>query len=498
MNNRSAILLSTFLISAFLFSPCTGLRAESEITVGGTVKLFSSAYTQDDKNAAVEPHESGDYSSSQGELRLKVYGYASDNVSFSSRLDYIYTINPQYDSLSELESGSGFDSEVSDTDLNLREASFKVIDFLTGGMDLIVGRQRVRWGTSDEYNVIDNLNPVDFASLFSFDPDYFVDHVPMDGLTLEYQSETDIDLKLQLVYFLSFKPSPLSAGFETLLLAQQQTVLNQMTTLLGLPTGVSRLSLSNIPEYNLHEGPRGLRISGNLLNFDLGLSYYYGHQILPLPKAMTVNLSTTEISSLDLFLEYPRLDVIGFDLAGELHSIGVWGEVGVYIPEENDVWITYQTPLGTTRDRIRLLERTYTKFTVGFDYTFGIGDGLYWNTQYNRGFYDEFAYTSRADRALGVNTAGFMGRLEDYYISTLEYSFFSDEWKLIFGGMLEVADYNHFSDEHAWMLAPEIEYKPFDGVSLSCGYAFIEGENESKFGAFEKGDIVYLLLKGVF
>ena len=50
------------------------------------------------------------------------------------------------------------------------------MDLFVPGMDLIVGRQRTRWGTSDEYNVIDNLNPVDYANLYSFDPDYFVMH----------------------------------------------------------------------------------------------------------------------------------------------------------------------------------------------------------------------------------------------------------------------------------------------------------------------------------
>jgi hypothetical protein len=55
------------------------------------------------------------------------------------------------------------------------------------GLDLTVGRQRARWGTSDEYNVIDNLNPVDFGNLYTFDPDYFVAHLPMDGFNLEYR-----------------------------------------------------------------------------------------------------------------------------------------------------------------------------------------------------------------------------------------------------------------------------------------------------------------------
>jgi len=380
VNNKRAILLSILLISAFLLSSSTALRAESDITVGGTIKLYSSVYTQDDKDNPFDPHEAGDFFLNRGELRLKVHGYASDNVSFSTKLDYIYTSSSQYDNLSDLETSTGFDSEVYDSDLNFREALFKVMDVFTEGMDLIVGRQRVRWGTSDELNVIDNLNPVDYAGLFSFDPDYFVDHVPMDGLTLEYQSSSDYDLKFQGVYFVSFKPSPLPVGYTTLVRMQQQAAFDQLTDLLDLPPGVADITLGSTPENDVKAGPRGLRLSGNFFNFDLGLSYYYGHQVLPLPEAIVTTLSVTETSTFDLFLGYPRLDVFGFDLAGEVRSVGVWGEVGVYLPENKDVEVIL-TAFETQQGSFPLLEQTYTKLTVGFDYTFDVGDGLYWNTQ---------------------------------------------------------------------------------------------------------------------
>ncbi len=64
--------------------------------------------------------------------------------------------------------------------------------------------------------------------------------------------------------------------------------------------------------------------------------------------------------------------------------------------------------------------------------------------------------------------------------------------------LLGVADYDQFSDSHAWMITPEVKYKPFDGVSLLCGYTFIEGEDASKYGVFDKSDMVYFLLKALF
>ena len=497
--SRRLLLLGLCLFPAALLSisAVTLSWAEVSTRLGGTVKLFTSVYTESEESAGMFSHEAGDFSLSRAELRLRLDGDVSDNVTFRSRVDFIHTLNPQFESFSDLESGDGFSSQMHDVDLYFKEASFKVMDLLARGLDLIVGRQRVRWGTSDEYNVIDNLNPVDYANLFSFDPDYFVEHLPMDGITVEYRFPVDFDLKLQAVYFLSFKPSPLPDGFEASLLSMQQETLDDLTSSFGLPNGVTRAVLGDVPKYRLASGIYGIRLSGNILNFDLGLSYYHGYQSLPLPETLIAGLSDG-VPSLEVRYAYPRLDVFGFDLAGELYSVGIWTEVGVYLSEDFETEFRTTFPVGPPGTQVQLLRRPYTKFTVGFDYTFGVGDGLYWNTQFNRGFYDEFGYTCEADELLGVRKPSFLGKLEDYYISYLEYSFFNDTLDVTLNFMLEVGDYDDFSDHNALVFSPEVELLPFDGASLLAGYALIEGSETSKFGAFSNSDVVYLLLKASF
>ena len=64
--------------------------------------------------------------------------------------------------------------------------------------------------------------------------------------------------------------------------------------------------------------------------------------------------------------------------------------------------------------------------------------------------------------------------------------------------MLEVADYSDFEDRSALMFSPEVEFTPFDGLSLTLGYAMINGSSASKFGAFSKSDLCFLLLKAMF
>jgi hypothetical protein len=322
-------------------------------------------------------------------------------------------------------------------------------------------------------------------------------HEPMDGFVLEYLFPFDFELKVQGVYFLSFKPSPLPAGFGSFLALQQKQALDELTSPFGLPPGISNVILEDVPDYNLENGVFGIRLSGNFFNFDVGLSYYHGHQTLPLPGRIVADL-TGEIPSIDGFYGYPGLDVAGFDLAGELFSVGIWAEVGVYIPEKGDTVVLVRTPLGDQEDRFPLLNRPYTKFTVGFDYTFGVGEGLYWNVQFNRGFYDEFSYTEEADEALGVDRSGFLGKLDDYYLTFLEYSFLSETVTLNLNFLLEVAEYDDFTSNNTWLLTPQVTFVPYDGTSIEIAYIVFNGSASTKLGAFSDSDIVYVLLKAFF
>lgn len=497
MTSRPFVPLAAFLFALIAFFPAGRGRTEPYVRLGGTAKLYTSVFTEGGEEAGLFPHEAGDFALTRSELWLKLDGYASDNVSFRARSDFIYTADTEYSDLSEIEAGEGFSSRVQDFDINFREASFKVMDLYVPGLDLTVGRGRVRWGTSDEYNVIDNMNPVDYANLYSFDPDYFVRHEPMDGFVLEYLLPTDFDLKVQGVYFLAFKPSPLPEGFESFLGFQQKQALDALTAPFGLPPGASSVELEDVPDYNVENGVFGIRLSGNVFNFDVGLSYYHGHETLPLPERIFTDL-TGETPSVQGFYGYPSLDVAGFDLAGEFTSVGMWAEVGVYIPEKRDTVVLVRTPLGDLEDRFQLLERPYTKFTVGFDYTFGVGEGLYWNLQFNRGFYDEFAYTEEADEALGVDRSGFLGKLDDYYLTYLEYAFLNDSVKVTLDFLLEVAEYDNLSAHSTWLLSPQIELTPFDGTSIELAYVAFNGPASTKLGAFSDSDIFYALLKAFF
>jgi len=481
------------VIFALIFLNSYTLFAESEVYVEGEIKLFSSCYTADNDEDIIDPHDAGDFYLNRGELHLGVNGYVSDNVSFSSMVHFLHEARPAFDEIEECESDSGFSSSLQREDIYVKEASFVLMDIFIDGTDLTIGRQRVRWGTSDEYNVVDNMNPVDYGNVFSFDPDYFVEHLSMDGINLEYCFPMDFALRLQAAYFLTFKPSTLPDGFYARLLGLQQQRLDDLTSGYGFAGGDVELVLNDVPEYSIDKGPTGIRLSGNAFNLDWGISWFHGFQTLPLVSKVDTTI-TLESTTLKSYLDYPKLDVVGLDLAGEIHSVGLWAEAAAYFPEDKKV--VQATSLLSTADLVSfdMFECPYYKYTVGFDYTFGIGNGLYWNTQFNKGFYDEFAYTSEARDLLGMGGHGFMGELGDYYISFIEYSFFNEELTVTLNGILEIADYDDFSDNNAVVFKPDIEYKPFDNTSIEIGYVMITGDEATKYGSFKENDVAYCLL----
>jgi hypothetical protein len=483
----------------FLAVPAFMLHAEegtsTAVNIKGEIKFFSSAYTEDDTEDPFEPHEAGDYNLNRGELHLKLDGYISEKVSYRSLLYFTYGVRQVYDDTEELQVDESGTSEADDLETELKEASFTLMDFGAPGLDLTIGRQRVRWGTSDEYNVIDNLNPVDFGNLYTFDPDYFVAHLPMDGFNLEYELPTETPVKIQAVYFLSFKPSTLPRSFKARSTALMQDELDGLTGDYGFPTGEASIVLDEPPDYSVADAPVGVRLSGNLFNMDWGLSYYHGYVSLPVIHQIDADISLASGTTLTSFMDYPRLDVAGFDLAGEVRSVGVWAEVGCYWPEDYEVRRTTRFLTTTETKYIELFERPYYKYTVGFDYTFGIGTGLYWNTQFNHGFYDEFRYTVEARDELGLGGPGFMGDIEDYLASRIEYSFFNDELKTILDCLLEMPELSDVYGNSALVIKPKLVYKPYDNTSLELAYVLITGDSATKYGAFEKSDVAYLLMK---
>ena len=207
---------------------------------------------------------------------------------------------------------------------------------------------------------------------------------------------------------------------------------------------------------------------------------------------MTISLSGEppyETMYADATMGFPGIDVIGFDLAGELFTVGFWAEGAVFMPdEETSAAIVSDEPLIQAlipdfipggKVEIRK-DELYFKYTIGADYTFK--NGIYLNGQFVHGFFTEAGEEN----------------LNNYFIARLEKSIFHSKVKLALAGGLastRIMDWDAFQDTLAYFAVPDIQYLGIDNLEVDLGYFFLDGKPGTLFGGMTDYDQVYVKFK---
>lgn len=448
----------------------------ADLDVSGRVKLFSSAFLTENLNGKFFSHESGEFATKRLETRLQFSGFLSKDISYSVRFDSFSSPDALFTRESFPESSFlGAPTSTEPLDVFLYEGYIRVYHFLMPNLDLTVGKQRIQWGTADKMNVVDNLNPVDFANFLTFDPDYFGERRPQTGLNFEfYLSDWT---QFQLVWLLSRQHSPLPTGFTRMVKGSSPNFyFNQVDI-----DKKKRL----IKNTNL-----GLRFSTVLFKTDLGLSYYHGNYHLPVLYGVSFQ-PWRKVQ----FYKYPRKDVWGVDVSGEVFSLGFWGEAAYVRPKEMDGFVSQAHYVRETylvkKTVFPLFEKDYFKYVLGMDYTLGVGDGLYLNAQYLHGFFDERDYGVKAEQFLKRQNGTFFGEIEDYIVGRAELKMLNEKLKIELGGMMEFAE---DSTSMVWM--PSFQYKVLDYATFQAGAFLVSGgDGNTKFGTFKEDKLAYCSFK---
>ncbi len=314
-------------------------------------------------------------------------------------------------------------------DLSVYEAYFEVSDFLIENLDLKAGKQRISWGTADKLNPTDNLNPDDLSN-----PINFGEHIPTEAVMLSYYVG---DFSLTGVLLPIFHPA---------LLPQDGIVT--------IPPGPVEY-----PEARPENMQYAVKFKGNLFNFDFSLSCFDGYD--DFPYLAHVYVDTLQLPYLFSY-SFSREKVFGFDFAGELFSVGLWGEVAYFIPDGVcTTWVDV-SPIGPQYAASDTLP-SYWKGTFGFDYSW---HDLYINVQYAHGLPFERKEEGR--------------NLGDFVMGRLEYTLFDDKLKVALNGGVEMRD-----DSLGWMVSPSVEYHPTDNIQVEAGYFYGEGEGGTIFDRLE-------------
>ncbi len=399
-------LIPLFCLPVFLILTATG-EINGEVETGG----FLETGTYFDINRGAP--EGNTYARLRWEAKTEI----SSNIFSLISLDLRYYNFP---GLEELSSVNEIESSYP-LDLLLWEAYLEITQFVWSNLDLKVGKQRIAWGTADKFNPTDNLNPGDFLDLggklptYALKADYYLGDYIITGVWLPY-----------------FEPVHLPRG--------------GVKFLFGLvPDKV------NLPDKTWQNSMFGLKLKGIAFNWDYSLSYFSGYDELPV---YFVENGKLEIG-------FPRMEVIGFDFAGEIRSVGVWGEAGFFREKEESGSVP------------GFHEEQFLKYTLGMDYTFE--NGIYAQAQYVHGFIMERGRDN----------------LHDYLTGKVEKRLLNDEITLSLSGILEAKEMGDIAGSYATGFFPEITYRPVDNLQFILGAFFLNGKRGTLLGDWKEFDQVY-------
>jgi hypothetical protein len=387
--------------------------------------------------------------------------------------------------------------------------SFRLIPYV----DLRIGRQIVQWGAADQFNPTNNLNALDLG-----DPLQFGRTIANQMIRVDF-NPGDSDFTLTAVWVPVFQPARLPGSAllqigdvsselpfvspETRLAAERlrNIYLTNPTSYDVEPPEVN----ARMPETTLKNSQVGVRAQWLIGNVDASLSWYYGRDSVPVSKRSISSQTSSGRRSAagtpvmrvltDVDLVYPRKQVLGFDLAGELSFLdhaGFWLEGAATFPRAVTLAfdITRIVPSATVlRDDV-VTDSPFFKGTVGMDYS--IGEHVYLMGQFIHGMPDEFGLEAIRNYCMGmIDVKLLQERLVIRQVVLGEIPHDDDDINLDDDGdgRVESLARGATNDGRIGSLVyfPQLILKPLDGLELTAGAYLRFGHRESKFATEAAG-----------
>ena len=436
-------------------------------------------------------------------------------------------------------------------------------DLLFPGFDLRVGNMVIDWGAGDRFNPTNTLNPLDLEDVLLFGEQQANMMVRADYSPTWW-------LQFNAVLVPVFKPALLPTSSVIGLAAvdrvpfldddlrhrvHAETAIGKDLT--GYPTIVSSV-VPELPTPSARNMQFMFRASALAGPLDVAVSYYRGFSDIPVPmqnftrqvpgdacNPVDAEDCISGLLQTETTLGYPRMDVLGLNLAGEANlfgwvhksfkPIGFRLEAAVIFPERRVIRLDqedldfgivsqpageYPYPMGTRPEVID--GRPFPKWVLGLDYTFN--KHVYMNTQWVHGFPDEFGAGSWVQEGWTVREGGvttdtletlgcvleengekcareiLKPRIGDYLVLGLDFRFLSqkllvrlftiwdmvgvweDKWDENAGQRTRI-HHNMFTKEgFGAVIYPEINYNFGNGLEIHGGALIQLGQFTGKFG----------------
>ncbi|MBN2530368.1 MAG: hypothetical protein JXR76_28525 [Deltaproteobacteria bacterium] len=374
-------------------------------------------------------------------------------------------------------------------------------------LDMRIGRQIVQWGAADQFNPTNNINAMDLE-----DPLAFGKTIGNQMIRLDF-NPADSDFVLTAVWVPVFQPAqlPASALLQVGDASAELPFISPTTRLnaerlrniyLTNPDSYDVASpnvTAKMPDFALRNSQVGVRAQWLIGRVDTSISWYLGRDSVPVSgrsystRESSERITASGISAIrvetDVSLYYPRKQVLGFDIAGELpflDNAGIWFEGAVTFPQKKMMTFDITNIVSSARVlKDEVVSKTpFFKCTAGMDYSFN--KNIYVLGQYIHGFPDEFGKEA----------------LRDYWMVMMDIKLMQERLTLrnvLLGEIPHQDDDLNLDDDNdgrveslargatadgkigSIVYFPEIIAKPLDGLELILGAYLRFGHKESKF-----------------
>ncbi len=439
---------------------------------------------------------------------------------------------------------------------------FEGRDLFTKNLDLRVGQQLVQFGVGDQFNPTNTFNPNDVEDVLLFGDqmanimgrlDYTVGSWTLTGVLIPVFKPGLIPrsapLGMSMVERLPFVDDDLRWRVH----AEREAGAGY-----GYPVVVETVA-PNYPAPTVDNMQFGFRAGGWVGQQDFAFSYYRGFADVPVSGSTHTVQLVEEICRANgdqcvdglllnqTVLEYPRVQVAGINVAGEIPVVlfGYRVEAAMVFPEEKRMTLTndeivflggfYTQPEGEYDYQLKggkkpviLEKKPYPKWVAGLDYT--IGSHLYINAQWVHGMFDELGAGDNLlqegfvvrDGGVDTDDAGtslcafeqdgetcaweiLRARQSDLAVLGADYNFASNSGRF---RLFTIVDLTGIQEEHyverqerrvrtkhsafskegfSAVIYPEVAYNFGNGLELMTGALFNLGKDYTKFGSPEAG-----------
>lgn len=364
----------------------------------------------------------------------------------------------------------------SDNDLNLYEAYLK---FSGDRWDFSIGRQRVRWGKSDQLSPLDSINPDDLRQFITIDLEER--KIPSWLARLRLHGSK---FSIESIFMPWFEKSELDYFDSDWALYRnlRQTIVENP----HLPQAIKDYALGlgvneNEPSDSLGNSSAAVRLTWQAFRSDFALSYRYGWESLPTIRNFPVKninfsgdqqsrttdfLNSADLSDEAVDAHYKRQQIVGFEWETVFDLIGFRGEVA------------YFDHVSLLSSDLASISKEVVHAVVGIDYT--SVDEWYFNLQAS--WYRIFSYEG-----------------DILYFDQDNVSLLGEVSKTLWRGNLVVSTrYNYTLSDGGYYLQPAVTLKYFANFECGVGVMVFGGDGKTMLGSHDQADQFYAKVKLTF